>query len=219
MSADSGSPFLDLSVRQFLDAVASSEPTPGGGAVAAVAAASAAALVAMVARITEGRDDAAAIAPQAARLRSDADGLCRSLQDAALEDAESFAEYMAALRMPRDSDEQRAARREARRIAARRATTAPLGVARDARRLVDMAAELAPLANAHVVSDVAAAAQLARAATAAALVTVRVNLPAKPSAADEQFYVDARVQAAKIAANLDEIVGDIQASVEKTIDG
>ena len=211
-------PFLDLSVRQFLAAVGSSEPTPGGGAVAAVAASSAAALIAMVARITEARKDARASAPQAARLRQSADELCRSLQEAALEDADSFEQYMAALRMPRDSDEQRASRRDARRAAQRRATAAPLGVARDARRLLDMAAELVPLANAHVVSDVAAAAQLTRAAVAAALVTVRVNLPAKPSASDEQFYEDVRDEAAELAANIDGIARTIQAAVENAID-
>lgn len=101
----------------------------------------------------------------------------RELAGDADRDVLAFQDYMAALRLPKASDEEKRHRKEALQRATRGATEAPLAAARhmvEGLRLAEMAA---PLAHAHVVSDVGAGAGLLEGALKAVLFNVDVNLP------------------------------------------
>ena len=153
---------LQLPVAAFLDRTASASATPGGGSVAAVTGALASALVAMVARLTDhkkGYEQAWELAAEAVRR---ADRLTTELQAAALEDVHSFEAYMAALRLPKRSPEERQARSAAVAAATRRATAAPLAIAGACAEVLTVADGLAPVANRHAVSDIGAAAHPSR---------------------------------------------------------
>jgi formiminotetrahydrofolate cyclodeaminase len=213
-AVDASTDFLALSVREFLHAAGSAAPTPGGGSVAAVTGAAAAALVAMVARLTDGRREYEDSWQRAAEVRQSADDLSTVLQAAALEDAAAFSAFMATLRLPRQTPAEREARAEAKRAATQRAIRAPLEVARSGLAVLKLAAALAPLANRNAVSDVVAAAHLARAAIGAAATTVEINVasagPGESSTVMDENLTETR--------EIDSLSNDILRSIETFVD-
>lgn len=161
-----------LTLEQFLDRLASADPTPGGGSAAALAGATAAALVAMVARISQGKGPADALAAMVERAERSRSALTALIAD----DALAFEAVRAAWRLPRDSEEAQAARRAAVQEALRGATAVPLRVAREALAALELTPELARTGTASALSDVAAAALLGYAAVNGALYNARINL-------------------------------------------
>ena len=166
----------DQSIGAWLDELGSARPAPGGGAAAAMSVATAAALVEMVGNLTVGRSAYAGHEAEVTAVRDAA----RRLRQLALgqidEDAQVFRALMAAYRLPRDTDQQRAARGPAIQVATRRAAGVPLDVAATAAEVIQLAAALPGRSNPNVLSDVGVAAALAAAAIEAAAINVDVNL-------------------------------------------
>lgn len=213
-NASSVEQLLDCSVAEFIERTGSASPTPGGGSVSALVGALASALVAMVARLTDrkkGYEQAWELAAEGVR---DANRITAELQAAALEDVRSFEAYMAALRQPKRTPEERRARSAALAEATRRATAAPLAIATACVEVLALADKLAPVANRHAVSDIGAAAHLAAAAAGAALLTAQINLSSAP---DGQFFDDARSTAAELRKKTTELAPIVIDSVEKTL--
>jgi glutamate formiminotransferase/formiminotetrahydrofolate cyclodeaminase len=90
----------------FLDALASGDPTPGGGSAAAFGAAMAASLVAMVGRVTVGKKKYADVEAEMWPLIDEAMELQKAMQAAVKNDAEAFESYMKARRLPQDTEQQ-----------------------------------------------------------------------------------------------------------------
>ncbi|MGB3485358.1 MAG: cyclodeaminase/cyclohydrolase family protein [Mycobacterium sp.] len=163
-------------VLDYLDALADKVPAPGGGAVAAVHLAQAAALVAMVARYTTGprfaehQDLVTMICEHADATRATALQLMSA-------DMAAFTGVIAAYKLPKTTKAEADLRTAAISAAATRAATVPADVAEAAGEVVTLAEQLLPVANSNVISDVAAAADAARAAATTARVNVEINLP------------------------------------------
>jgi methenyltetrahydrofolate cyclohydrolase len=160
----------------WLERLGSAAPTPGGGAAAALAAATGAALIEMVVNLTVGKSAYAEheshvqpVGEQARALRQRA----LALIDA---DAAAFDTVMAAYGLPRDSDEEKAARTAAIQTATTNAARPPLEIAGVAARIIELAAALPGRSNRNVLSDVGVAASLAGSALEAAAINVEVNL-------------------------------------------
>ena len=205
---------LELPVTAFVERTASASPTPGGGSVAAVTGALASALVAMVARLTDrkkGYEQAWELAGAAVRR---ADRITAELQAAALEDVRSFDAYLAALRRPKRSPEERQERSAALAAATRHATAAPLAIAAACADVLALAEELAPVANRHAVSDIGAAAHLAAAAAGAALLTAEINLRSAPQGT---FFDESRSRAAELRGITEKMARSIIMMVETRI--
>jgi formiminotetrahydrofolate cyclodeaminase len=168
----------------------------------------------MVARLTDGKKGYEQAWELAAETVGSADRLTGELQAAALEDVRSFEAYMAALRLPKGSPEERQARRASLAAATRRATAAPLAIAAACAEILTLAQRLAPVANRHAVSDIGAAAHLAAAAAGAALLTAQINLGSAP---EEPFFDDARNSVAKIRSEVDTITPEVIAQVENQV--
>ena len=198
--------FADLTIGQFVERLSSAEPVPGGGAASALAAALGASLVSMVAGLSMGRSKYAAYGATLAR--ADATGRQLTAEFLALSDrdAEAYAGYSAALKLPRETDAQKEARLEAIRAAAKVASDAPWDCVRACLRLAEVAGALAGRSNVNASSDVLVAALLAEAGARGAAENVRINLP---STGDEE-YSDA------MSRQLDEALHDISALTSRT---
>jgi glutamate formiminotransferase/formiminotetrahydrofolate cyclodeaminase len=198
---DRGRPFRDLALGEFVERLASAEPVPGGGSASAVVASLAASLVAMVAGLSEGRPKYA----EHADLIADAKAAGAALADRCLrladEDADAYAGFAAALKLPKETDEELAARSTALAAAARTAALVPLDAVEACRDIVRAAGSIAGRSNANAASDLAVAALLAEASARGAAANVIVNLP---STNDEAF-----------AAELTSRVEDLLAEVER----
>ncbi|MDQ5839549.1 MAG: cyclodeaminase/cyclohydrolase family protein, partial [Chloroflexota bacterium] len=152
------------------------------GSASALAGALGAALVEMVCELTLGKPEYEEVDTVARQIGAAAGELRGSLLAAAEEDATAYLAVVAARRLPRDGDEQRAARKAAIGEASVAATEVPLRVARLAAKVLDLAASIASIGNRNAVSDAGAAALLAAAAARGATLNVRINLPSLPDA-------------------------------------
>ena len=184
---------VEKTVSQILDAFASSDPTPGGGSASALAGAVGASLLLMVARMPRTRTG-----PDADRPALDA--TVTVLNPAAAElrrlidrDTAAYDEVVAAYRLPKATDEEKAARKDAIQRAMRSAIDAPLAVMRACRAALEAASVVERHGNPNAASDVAVAKELLRAGLAGARANVEINLP---SISDHQYADRVRAEIA-----------------------
>jgi glutamate formiminotransferase/formiminotetrahydrofolate cyclodeaminase len=140
----------------------------------------------MVASLSTGRPKYAAYETTLARCGDVGRSLASEFLRLADKDADAYAGYAAALKLPRETDAQRAARKAAIEIAARAASDAPWECVMACVALVNAADALAGRSNVNAASDVLVAALLAEAAARGAAENVRINLPAT----DDEQYAD-----------------------------
>jgi formiminotetrahydrofolate cyclodeaminase len=165
----------DEKLGEFLERLADRVPAPGGGAVAALHAAQGAALLGMVARYTTG-EKYAEHQMTIGRIITEVDELRAIALRLAEADADAFTAVSDAYMLPKSTDEEKSARGAAVAQALVNAAWPPAQVISLAGMVVDLAEALAVIGNRNVISDVAAAAEAARAAAATARVNVEINL-------------------------------------------
>ncbi|MFH1632731.1 MAG: glutamate formimidoyltransferase, partial [Chloroflexota bacterium] len=156
---------------RFLDALASGEPTPGGGSAAAYAGAMGAGLVAMVARLSIGKKKYTQVEAQMRALLDEAETLRSELAAAVGADSAAFESVMAAFKRPKDDP----ARPEAIQRATLHAAQVPLNVARKSVRVFELAVQAAELGNINAITDAGSGAALAQASLSSAGYNVNIN--------------------------------------------
>ncbi len=201
----------DLTLAQFLERLASSDPTPGGGTVSAIAGAAAAGLLAMVARLSTGKggDDAAL-----GRTLALGDTGRAALLDLAGRDAEAFEAVMQAMRLPKGTDEEKDRRRSAIQKALRGASDVPLEVASRSVALLEASTDLARTGSLNAISDVGVAVLLAHAAVEGALLNVRMNLR---SIKDQAYTAQAAERVRALGQRADVLRDEALAAVDKRL--
>ena len=206
--------FADLPIRQFLSDLASSAPTPGGGTAAAVAGAMGAGLAEMVSALTLSREK---FAPVHDAMRSISEAARRAREEflvLAREDSEAYDAVVAARKLARETEEEKAIRARAIENAGRLATEVPMRTARAAARLLAALPELVEKGNPNALSDAGSAALLLEAAAMGALLNVAINLP---GISDAAFVEEMRREAAAIRAETAGLRSRILAEVEKRV--
>lgn len=176
MTESSGS-FSDQTVGGFTEALASAAPVPGGGSAAAIAASLAASLAAMVARLSADRPRYAPYVKTHARALEAAESARLGFLRLADEDAQAYAAFGDARRLPKETPEQATARDAAIGAAAVTAAEVPLEVVRKCHALVHEVESLAGRSNLNAASDLDVAALLVQAAARGAAANVIINIP------------------------------------------
>jgi formiminotetrahydrofolate cyclodeaminase len=170
--------YLDKPLQNYLDELASSQPTPGGGSAAALSGAMGAGLVSMVARLTLGKADYAAVQQEIEAISQQTEHLRTRFQQLMQEDIEAYGRLSATFKLSRSTPEEKAARTEAIQEQLAEAALVPLEVAECASELIHYCLRIAEIGNANVLSDVATGAALASSAGTGASWMVRTNLRA-----------------------------------------
>ena len=207
-------PIPDETIADFLDQLAERVPAPGGGAAAALQAAQGAALLGMVARYTTG-EKYAEHQLTIGRIITEVDELRAIALRLAEADVDAFRAVTDAYRLPKSTDEERTARSAAVSQALANAAWPPAQVISVAGMVVDLAEALVVIGNRNVLSDVAAAAESARAAAATARVNVEANLA---GISDEQTSLEMIAETGK-ADDIITRAGQITAAVRDQIRG
>ncbi|WP_331766969.1 cyclodeaminase/cyclohydrolase family protein [Embleya sp. NBC_00896] len=204
----------DEKISDFLTRLADRVPAPGGGAAAALHAAQAAALLGMVARYSTGdkyAEHASAIA-QVIALTDELRGVALRLAE---EDAAAFTAVTEAYKLPKDTDAAKTVRSATITAALVGAAKPPAEVVVVAAACVELAEKLLPIGNPNVITDVAAAAEAARAAATTARVNIEINLG---GIKDEQARIELTAQAGRvddIAVRADQVTAAVRKEINR----
>jgi methenyltetrahydrofolate cyclohydrolase len=166
----------DKPIEQFLAELASSDPTPGGGSAAAIMGAMGAALISMVCNLTIGKKRYEAFDDELKTVLEQAETLRERLTDMIQADVEVFDRVMGAYRLPKNSDEEKAARGEAIQAALKAATDVPLDCARASAEVIKLSRTVAEKGNLNVISDAGVAVLAGYAALKSAALNVYINV-------------------------------------------
>ena len=175
---------VDNSILEYLNRASAGTAVPGGGSVAALNGALAAGLTEMVANLTVGKKGYEAVGGEMIRLAEQALQLRDRLTAAIDKDADAYTEVMAAYRLPKSTDKEKALRKQKIEDAIKQAALVPLEVGRDALAVIELAGQAIRRGNKNAASDGAVAVMNARTAALAAIYNVRINLG---SIHDENF--------------------------------
>ena len=166
----------NLTLDEFTAKTASSSPSPGGGSIAALTGAVAASLSSMVAALTV---DKKGYEQHFDEMR-DIQNRCEQLREKLLGDIDrdctSFDGYIAALKLPKDTDEQKSARTAAMQQALKDAAEVPLSIAQTSLLVMPIAKAAVINGNKNAVTDGVISAMMCRTAVLSALCNVKINL-------------------------------------------
>jgi formiminotetrahydrofolate cyclodeaminase len=190
--------FAEMALADLIDAFSSTDAVPGGGSAAALAGTIGVSLLLMVAGLpktkTGAPEETADLAEASSRLHPLRDGLL----DLVDRDSDAYREVLAALRLPKGSEAEKATRTEAIDRATRSATDAPLDVMRLCQQALRGAVVVASNGSRKTTSDVGVAVELLVAALRGARLNVEINL----AGLDDEPYT------ARIREEVDELVVD-----------
>jgi formiminotetrahydrofolate cyclodeaminase len=198
---------------EFLASLGSDAPTPGGGTASAAAGAMGASLLSMVLALTLSKEKFAAVADELRPIAEESERAGARLEQLMGEDAASFDAMVAARRLPKETDEEKAARSKAMQEAARHAADVPMETARCAATLLSRVPLVAEKGNPNAASDSGVAALLLAAAAEGALLNVGINLG---SIKDPAVVQAMEKETAKISGDVERLRAQVIALVRKS---
>lgn len=204
----------ELSLSDYLSELSSSSPAPGGGSASAVCGAQGAALVSMVARLTLGKPKYAEHEAQNSAALERCDLLQGKLAQQAEADTQAFNLVFAAYSLPRETEQQKEARKAAIADASLAATEEPLRTMRLALEALESARALVGHSNTNAASDLGVAALQLLACIKGAWLNVLINLS---SLAHAETAAEFNRQGREIVALAESTAQEIYAGVESSL--
>jgi methenyltetrahydrofolate cyclohydrolase len=195
----------DTAVEQFLDQLASSGATPGGGSAAAIIGAMGAALVSMVCNLTIGKKKYADVEAEMKDVLGKAEALRHKLTGMIEDDVKAFDAVMGAYGMAKETDADKAAREHAIQAALKQATDVPMRCCHAARAVIDLAEIASAKGNLNVISDAGVAVLAAYAALRSAALNVFTNA----RIITDKAYAEAKLK------ELNELLAGAEGATEK----
>jgi len=187
--------YLEEPLKRYSDALASGEPTPGGGSAAALVGALGAALNSMVGNFTVGKEKFAAVEGEVRRLLEESEELRAELERLTQADTEAYGKVAAAQKMPRGGEGEKAERRAAMQEALKGAAEVPRAAVRACHKVLEIAAALVEKGNPNLITDVGVAAKFAVAAMECAALNVAINLA---YIKDDRYNAECRTEMAPL---------------------
>ncbi len=166
----------ELSIKEFLEKIASEFPTPGGGSVAALSAALAASLTEMVANLTIGKKGYGDVEDEIKTVAQDALLLRSKLVSAIDNDSEAYNAVRSAMNLPGETDAEKRNREEMVQSKLKQATLVPMAVAEYAIKVLELALRTIAKGNKNAITDGAVGVKMAKTAALSALYNVKINL-------------------------------------------
>jgi len=179
--------YIDQPLRHFLDKLASKSPEPGGGSVAALTGSLGAALVSMVGNLTLGKEKYKDVQPQIEELLKASEKLRHEMQDLIQKDTEAYGALSAVYKMPKNTDEEKAARTVKMQEALTIACQVPFEIGLKSLEVAKLSLRAAEIGNVGAVSDAGVAVLLAQACAQSAALNVKINVN---SIKDEAYNKD-----------------------------
>jgi len=209
---------IDYSVRDFIKELDSASPAPGGGSASAFAATMGMALARMVGHLTIPKKKFKALDDAVQDKFIDIHESMRELERRTLElideDTEAFNLIMKAFKMPKDTDKDKATRKDAIEKATYKATEVPLEIARISYKILQDLEHIANYGNKHAISDVGVSALLLYSGLEGALLNVKINVP---SLSDEAFVARVNEEIQKLSNEGKRLKEEILKTVEQNI--
>ncbi len=162
--------------ESVLASIASSSPTPGGGAVAALSISHGIALARMVSELTIGKEKWIDGHKDAEHFLVESETWIKDALEMAQEDCDAFDSVMSAYRLPKDSESQIAARKTAIRSANLSAAASPLRIAQFGHQVLILLPSLATNCNANAITDIGSASHMLSSGVQCAALNVEINL-------------------------------------------
>ena len=187
-----------MTVAGLLSALASPDPTPGGGTAAAIAGAMGTSLLVMVTGLAKSKSNTDDEKAALTGARSALEPIATRLTQLADADTDAFNAVMAAYRLPKATDGEKASRSGAIQEALRAATVVPLDTLRACADAIDRGQAVAAHGNRSASSDVGVAIGLLKAAADGAAANVRINLT---SLKDESFKTEAEAETTRLLSS------------------
>lgn len=199
-----------LTIDTYAEQLASKASTPGGGSAAALTGLLGVSLIEMSVNLTLGRPR---YAEHEELLQTQIEQLAKvhmRLQELIDRDALAFGEVMAAYKMPKITELEKAHRSEGIQQALKRAAEVPLAIARHALEALEIGKLLLGRINSQVVSDLAVGAQNSHASVMGALLNTSINLPLL---SDKALAGELKGQLLLTRAAADQLLSEIQAHI------
>lgn len=181
---------IDLKVKEYLDILRSDEPAPGGGSVSALAGAQGAALMGMVCDLTTSKEKYAEHHEVCKVAKVKADLLYKGFAEGVDRDTEAYNLVSAAFKMPKETDEEKAARKKAIADGTLEATKIPFSVMKMADEGLELAQEMMGHTNPNTASDFGVAILNLMACMKGAWLNVKINLPGVKDEALAKEYAE-----------------------------
>ena len=191
----------DLSIKEFMAKTASGSPVPGGGSIAALGAAMAASLIEMVAQLTIGKKGYEAIEEQMEDIAKGAANHRNQHMRDIDRDSDAYNDVLTAFRLPKGSEQEENTRKQAIQDAFKNASLVPLGVAKNAFKIIELAEEVVNHGNKNAVTDGIVGVMMARTAGLSALYNVKINLA---SIKDMDFVERIREDVKRLESKIEE---------------
>ncbi len=204
----------DLPVSEFSSRLASEEPAPGGGSASAAVAALGTGLLVMTCSFTIGKEKYAEVEEDMVELRDELESIRVWLLASIDRDSQAYDAVVAAFKMPKGTDEEKATRKDAIQTAMRGAADVPLDVARRCLRALDLASDVVGMGNPNTLSDAGCGARFVEAGLRGALYNVRINLG---SIKDEGYVAETTAEVERLSSKADELLAKVLGMVEPSL--
>ena len=178
---------VELDVLKFLDVVDSNSPAPGGGSVSALASSLGASLARMVAHLSFGKKNYEALPDDVkAKFVANFDELLKiknELNDLIDRDSEAYNTVMAAYKLPKETDEEKAARNTEIQKSLKYAIQTPYDIVVLSGKAISLLGEILANGNQNAITDIGVGTMLLMVGLEGGILNVKVNLTSIEDAA------------------------------------